>query len=147
MNSSLVYYSQPKSNKTSHSTNMPNLPTHIVDFRGFDSIIILIDRSGIPRPIGDFPESIHIYIYIYIYIHTYIQMYVYIYIYIVMYIYICIYIYMYSYNYVCMYVCIMCIYIYIERERDLTHAMLVGCDVSRRIGRLQDLARAYGQFS
>ena len=30
----------------------PNLPTNIVDFRGFDSSIISILRGGIPRPIG-----------------------------------------------------------------------------------------------
>ena len=36
----------------------PNLPTIIVDFRGFDSSIILILRGGILRPIGDFPESL-----------------------------------------------------------------------------------------
>ena len=35
-----------------------NLPTNIVDFGGFDSSIILIIRGGIPRPIGDFPESL-----------------------------------------------------------------------------------------
>ena len=35
----------------------PNLPTNIVDFRGFDSSIILIQRGGIPRPIWDFLES------------------------------------------------------------------------------------------
>ena len=35
----------------------PNLPTNIVDFRGFDSSIMLILRGGIPRPMGDFPES------------------------------------------------------------------------------------------
>ena len=28
----------------------PNLPTDIVDFRGFDSSTILISRGGIPRP-------------------------------------------------------------------------------------------------
>ena len=28
-----------------------------MDFRGFDSSIILILRGGLPRPIGDFPES------------------------------------------------------------------------------------------
>ena len=38
--------------------NTPNLPTNIVDFRGFDSSIILIDRGGMPRPMGDFPESL-----------------------------------------------------------------------------------------
>ena len=36
----------------------PNLPTDIVDFRGFDSSIILISRDGILRPMGDFPESL-----------------------------------------------------------------------------------------
>ena len=36
----------------------PNLPTNIVDFKGFDSSIIWILRGGIPRPIGDFPESL-----------------------------------------------------------------------------------------
>ena len=35
-----------------------NLRTNIMDFRGFDSSIILILRGGIPRPIGDFPESL-----------------------------------------------------------------------------------------
>ena len=34
-----------------------NLPTNIVHFRGFDSIMILILRAGIPRPIGNFLES------------------------------------------------------------------------------------------
>ena len=36
----------------------PNLPTNIVDFGGFDSSTILVYRGGIPRPIGDFPESL-----------------------------------------------------------------------------------------
>ena len=36
----------------------PNLPTNIVDFKGFDSSIILIWRGGIPRPIGNSPESL-----------------------------------------------------------------------------------------
>ena len=36
----------------------PNLPTNIVGFRGSDSSIILIIRGGIPRTIGDFPESL-----------------------------------------------------------------------------------------
>ena len=35
-----------------------NLPTNIMDFRGFDSSMILILRGGIPRPIGNFPESL-----------------------------------------------------------------------------------------
>ena len=29
-----------------------------MDFRGFDSSIVLIQRGGIPRPMGDFPESL-----------------------------------------------------------------------------------------
>ena len=36
----------------------PNLPTNIMDFRGFDSSIILILRGGILMSIGDFPESL-----------------------------------------------------------------------------------------
>ena len=35
-----------------------NLRTNIMDFKGFDSSIILILWSGIPRPIGNFPESL-----------------------------------------------------------------------------------------
>ena len=35
-----------------------NLRTEIMDFRGFDSSRILMLRGGIPRPIGDFPESV-----------------------------------------------------------------------------------------
>ena len=45
--------------------NSPNLPTNIVDLRGFDSSTILILRVEFPRPIGDFT----MYIYIYTYIH------------------------------------------------------------------------------
>ena len=37
---------------------MANLATNIVDFEGSDSSVILIRRSGIPRPIGDFPTSL-----------------------------------------------------------------------------------------
>ena len=37
---------------------MPNLPTNITGFGGFDLGIILIVRGGIPRPLGDFPESL-----------------------------------------------------------------------------------------
>ena len=37
----------------------PHLPTNIVDFRGFDSSIMLFVRGGIPRHIGDFPESLN----------------------------------------------------------------------------------------
>ena len=36
----------------------PNLPTNIMDLRGFYSSIILSIRGGIPRPIGNFPESL-----------------------------------------------------------------------------------------
>ena len=35
-----------------------NLPTNIVDFKGFDSSIILISRGGILMSVGDFPESL-----------------------------------------------------------------------------------------
>ena len=35
-----------------------NLRTNIMDFRGLDSSIIIILRGGIPRPVGDFPESL-----------------------------------------------------------------------------------------
>ena len=35
-----------------------NPRTNIVDFRGFDSNIILTSRGGILRPIGDFTESL-----------------------------------------------------------------------------------------
>ena len=35
-----------------------NLPTNIMDFRGFDSSIIWILRGGIHRPIGNLPESL-----------------------------------------------------------------------------------------
>ena len=35
-----------------------DFPTDIMDFRGFDPSIILSLRGGIPRPIGDFPESL-----------------------------------------------------------------------------------------
>ena len=35
-----------------------NLRTNIMDVRGFDSSICLNLRGGIPRPKGDFPESL-----------------------------------------------------------------------------------------
>ena len=35
-----------------------NLRTNIMDFRGFDSNIIIIIRGGIPRPIGNLPECL-----------------------------------------------------------------------------------------
>ena len=72
----------------------PNLPTNILDFRGFGSSIILVLRGGILMSIGDFPESLSramlvgvmlvgglgvirsaravLIICIYIYIHTYV---------------------------------------------------------------------------
>ena len=40
------------------SRRTPNLPTNIVDFRGFDSSIISIERCGILMSIGDLPESL-----------------------------------------------------------------------------------------
>ena len=36
----------------------PNLPTKIVDFRGFDSSVILNFRGGMLMSIGNFPESL-----------------------------------------------------------------------------------------
>ena len=44
--------------KDAYASAAPNLPTNIVDFRGFDSGIILILRGGILMAIGDFPESL-----------------------------------------------------------------------------------------
>ena len=46
--------------RTGHmnSVRTANLHTKIKDFRGFDSIRILILRGGIPRPMGDFPQAI-----------------------------------------------------------------------------------------
>ena len=38
--------------------HMVNLPTKILDFRGFDSNILLILRGGILTSIGNFPESL-----------------------------------------------------------------------------------------
>ena len=38
-------------------TPAANLNTNIMDFRGFDSSVILILRGGIPRPIGNLPGS------------------------------------------------------------------------------------------
>ena len=37
---------------------IPNPPTNIVEFRGFDSSIILIQRGGILMSIGNLPESL-----------------------------------------------------------------------------------------
>ena len=38
-------------------TSTANFHTNIIDFRGFDSSISLIQRGRILRSIGDFPES------------------------------------------------------------------------------------------
>ena len=35
-----------------------NLRTTSLDFRGFDSSVFLILRGGIPRPVGNLPESL-----------------------------------------------------------------------------------------
>ena len=35
-----------------------NLRTEILDLRGSDSSISFITRDGVPRPIGDFPETL-----------------------------------------------------------------------------------------
>ena len=35
-----------------------NLRTNMIDIRGFDSSMMLILRCGIPRPMGNFPESL-----------------------------------------------------------------------------------------
>ena len=57
---------------------LPNLPTDIVDFRGFDSSTILIERGGILTPKGDLPESLSqavlvgtmlVYVYAYVYVY------------------------------------------------------------------------------
>ena len=40
------------------NTYTANRRSNIMDFRGFDSGVILIVRGGIPRPIGNFPESL-----------------------------------------------------------------------------------------
>ena len=39
-------------------SSTPSLPTNIVDFKGFDSSIILIQRDGIIMFTGDLPESL-----------------------------------------------------------------------------------------
>ena len=41
-----------------HYYGSANLRTNIMEFRGFDSSVILILRGLIPRPIGDFPEDL-----------------------------------------------------------------------------------------
>ena len=44
-------------NANNDDNNTSNLPTSIVDFRGFDSSILLFSRGGVPRPTGNLPES------------------------------------------------------------------------------------------
>ena len=39
-------------------TGTANLPTNIVEFRGFDSSVMLFLRGGILRPKGDFQGSL-----------------------------------------------------------------------------------------
>ena len=48
--------SRPARNPARLPTANPR--TNIVEFGGFDSNTILILRSGLPRPKGDFPESL-----------------------------------------------------------------------------------------
>ena len=48
---------EPLPRSTRHSS-AANLRTKILDFKWFDPITILNLRGGIPRPIGDFPESL-----------------------------------------------------------------------------------------
>ena len=48
----------PVETETCNIGYTPNPPTNIVDFRGLDSSIILIQRDGILMSIGDFPESL-----------------------------------------------------------------------------------------
>ena len=72
------------SKKQDTSSSAANLRTKIMDVRGFDSSRFVISRGGIPRPTGNFPESLSrailagrflvgrlgvIYIYIYVYVH------------------------------------------------------------------------------
>ena len=83
-----------------------------LNFRGFDSSIMLILRGGILRPAGSFPENLNqamlviscvcVYIYIYIITHTYIHIYMYIY----------------THTHIHIYTHVMYIYIYIHRERE-----------------------------
>ena len=51
-------YRAARSRESKSEWNTPNLPTNIVEFKGFDPNIILIIRGGILRPIGDLPESL-----------------------------------------------------------------------------------------
>ena len=44
--------------RESDEDDTPNLPTNIVDIRGFDSSMMLNLRGGILMSVGDFPESL-----------------------------------------------------------------------------------------
>ena len=50
--------SSSSSSRSNSKNSAPNLPTNIMDFRGFDSSVILILRGRIPRLVGNFPESL-----------------------------------------------------------------------------------------
>ena len=114
-----------------------NLHTKILEFRGFDSIIILIPRGGILMSIGIFPETLRqqifpsacdrhrrgeerqilracIYVYMYICIYVCVCVYVCIYIYIYIYMYMYIYIYTYIHTYIYIYIYI---YTYVTYEQ------------------------------
>ena len=55
------YYSFDPFSSSSYAAAAPstaNLRTKILDFSGFDSSAILSLRGGIPRPIGNFLESL-----------------------------------------------------------------------------------------
>ena len=52
-------HSRPAKDYTPDSVGFAaNLRTKLLEFRGFDSSIILILRGGIPMPIGNVPESL-----------------------------------------------------------------------------------------
>ena len=53
-----IYIYMTPLRSTSPFSDTPKLPTNIVDFGGFDSSTILNSRGEIPRPIGNFPESL-----------------------------------------------------------------------------------------
>ena len=58
----LALWSRPRRQSRHEHSQCPystaNLRTNIMDFRGFESSIIIILRGGILRPTGDFPESL-----------------------------------------------------------------------------------------
>ena len=47
-------------NENNNPKTTPNLPTKIADFGGFDSGRILSLRGGIPRPTGNFLETLRL---------------------------------------------------------------------------------------